>query len=184
MGFPVIVTTAADRVDLPGNPGDRGPIVVMGVSGSGKSTVGAALARHLGVPFADADDLPPAANIEKMSAGEPLTDEDRWPWLDIVGEWLAAHADGGVMSCSALRRAYRDRLRSWAPGLRFVHLDGEASLIAMRQSAREGHFMPPSLQASQQRALEALDPDEPGVRVDVEATVEALVATVARDLDA
>lgn len=168
--------------DLPSRP--SGPVVVMGISGSGKSTVGAALARHLDVPFADADDLHPPRNIEKMSAGEPLTDEDRWPWLDVVGEWLAGHPDGGVMSCSALRRAYRDRLRTWAPTVRFVHLDGEASLIADRQSARTDHFMPSSLLTSQQRALEALDPDEAGVRVDVAATVDAVVREVASDLDA
>lgn len=156
----------------------------MGVSGSGKSTVGAALARHLDVPFADADDLHPAQNIAKMSTGRALTDEDRWPWLDVVGQWLADHPEGGVMSCSALRRAYRDRLRTWSPQVRFVHLDGEASLIADRQSSRTGHFMPPSLQVSQQRALEALDPDETGVRVDVAATVDALVRDVACDLDA
>jgi gluconokinase len=162
----------------PGTPGAGGPIVVMGVSGSGKSTVGVALAARLAVPFADADDLHPAANIAKMSAGQPLTDEDRWPWLDIVGGWLAEHPGGGVMSCSALRRSYRDRLRDWCPGVRFVHLDGAAELIAARQAARAGHFMPPSLQASQQRALESLEPDEDGVRVDVRATVEALVTDV------
>lgn len=179
MRSPVIVTTAPEPG---GAPSSGGPVVVMGISGSGKSTVGAALAAHLAVPFADADDLHPPANIAKMSAGEPLTDEDRWPWLDAVGAWLAEHPDGGVMSCSALRRSYRDRLRGWAPGLRFVHLDGESSLIATRQAARVDHFMPPSLLASQQRVLEALDPDEPGVRVDVAATVEALVAGVAEDL--
>src|SRR4029078_12637193 len=92
------------------------PIVVMGVSGSGKSTVGAALAQRLRVPFADADDFHPQANIDKMSAGIPLTDDDRGPWLTIIGGWLAAHADtGGVVSCSALRRAYRDVLTAAAP---------------------------------------------------------------------
>lgn len=151
------------------------PIVVMGVSGSGKSTVGAALAARLGLPFADADDLHPEANVEKMSAGEPLEDDDRWPWLDEVGAWLAEHPAGGVMSCSALRRAYRDRLRQAAPGTWFLHLDGDAATIAARQSARHGHFMPTSLQASQESTLERLGDDEAGLRADVAATPEEIV---------
>lgn len=152
----------------------------MGVSGSGKSTVGRALATHLGATFVDADDLHPPANIVKMRAGHPLTDEDRWPWLDSVGRWLAANADppGGVTSCSALRRVYRDRLRSCAPTTFFVHLDGDPHLIAARQPARLGHFMPSSLQASQQRLLEPLSTDEAGVRVDVAGSVDELVARV------
>lgn len=154
------------------------PVVVMGVSGSGKSTVGAALAARLGVPFVDGDDLHPAANVERMRAGEPLTDEDRRPWLDAVGAWLAAHPDGGVTACSALRRSYRDRLRAHAPGVRFVHLDGDPELVARRQAARRGHFMPTSLQASQQATLEPLDRDEPGVRVDVALPPDALVERV------
>lgn len=151
----------------------------MGVSGCGKSTVGAALAARLGVPFADADDLHPPANIAAMTAGRALTDEDRWPWLDVVGSWLAAHASGGVMSCSALRRPYRDRLRSWSPALRLVHLDGAEPLIAARQRARSGHFMPTSLLASQLRTLEPLHPDEGGVRIDVGTSVESLVSDLA-----
>ena len=99
------------------------PIVVMGVSGSGKSTVGAALAQRLGVPFADADDFHPPANIAKMTAGIPLDDDDRYPWLDAIGHWLAEHCgDGGVMSCSALKRKYRDQLRKHCPQTEFVHL--------------------------------------------------------------
>lgn len=151
------------------------PLVVMGVSGSGKSTVGAALAERLDVPFADGDDLHPAANVARMGAGEALTDEDRWPWLDAVGTWLAAHPDGGVMACSALRRSYRDRLRSHAPTTRFVHLDGDPDLVAERQAARRDHFMPASLQGSQQATLEPLDPDEAGVRVDVALPLDVLV---------
>ena len=101
------------------------PIVVMGVSGSGKSTVGAALAQRLGVPFADADDFHPAANIAKMTAGIPLDDDDRAPWLDAIGFWLAQHCySGGVMSCSALKRKYRDQLRRHCPVTEFVHLSG------------------------------------------------------------
>lgn len=150
----------------------------MGVSGSGKSTVGAALAARLGVPFVDGDDLHPAANVDRMRAGEPLTDEDRRPWLDAVGAWLAAHPDGGVTACSALRRSYRDRLRAHAPSTWFVHLDGDPALVAERQAARRGHFMPASLQASQQATLEPLEPDEAGVRVDVALPPEVLVEQV------
>ena len=161
------------------------PLVVMGVSGSGKSTVASALAARLGAAYVDGDDLHPAANLAKMHAGHPLTDEDRWPWLDDVGRWLADHAapPGGVTACSALRRAYRDRLRAWAPGTLLVHLDGDPALIAARQSARRGHFMPSSLQASQQSTLEPLAPDEAGVVVDVAASVEDLVDRVVRLLD-
>src|ERR1700750_1550141 len=105
------------------------PIVVMGVSGSGKSTVGAALAQRLRVPFADADDFHPEANIAKMSAGHPLDDEDRRPWLEAIGDWLAAHPGGGVMSCSALKRAYRDQLRNHCPEVEFLHLVGTPEVI-------------------------------------------------------
>lgn len=150
----------------------------MGVSGSGKSTVGAALAARLGVPFVDGDDLHPAANVDRMRAGEPLTDEDRRPWLDAVGAWLAAHPGGAVTACSALCRSYRDRLRTHAPQAWFVHLDGDPALVAGRQAARRGHFMPASLQASQQATLEPLEPDEAGVRVDVALSPDALVEQV------
>ncbi|MEV1011015.1 gluconokinase [Streptomyces sp. NPDC049881] len=143
----------------------------MGVSGSGKSTVGELLADRLGVPYADADDFHSPANIAKMSAGTPLTDEDRWPWLDAIGAWAAGRAaDGGaVVTCSALKRAYRDRLRAAAPGLFFVHLDGSRELIAGRMAAREGHFMPGALLDSQLAALEPLQEDERGARVDIGA---------------
>lgn len=150
----------------------------MGVSGSGKSTIGSALAARLDVPFVDGDDLHPAANVDRMRAGEPLSDEDRRPWLDAVGAWLAAHPEGGVTACSALRRSYRDRLRAHAPSAWFVHLDGDPALVAGRQAARRGHFMPASLQASQQATLEPLEPDEPGVRVDVALPPETLVEQV------
>ena len=151
-------------------------IVVMGVSGSGKSTVGAALAQRLGVPFADADDFHPAANIAKMHAGHPLDDDDRYPWLEAIGEWLAEHdAEGGSMSCSALKRIYRDQLRRHAPRVSFVHLDGTHQVIARRQASRPGHFMPASLLASQFATLEPLDPDEHGVVLDVDQSVDAIV---------
>ena len=148
----------------------------MGVSGSGKSTVGAALATRLDVPFEDGDDLHPPENVAKMARGEPLDDADRRPWLDRVGGWLAENSDGGVIACSALRRSYRDRLREHCPGVDFLHLDGDAELLARRQAGRSGHFMPPSLLSTQLRTLEPLAPDELGVVVDVDQPVDAIVA--------
>jgi gluconokinase len=152
------------------------PIVVMGVSGSGKSTVGAALAQRLRVPFGDADDFHPPANIEKMSAGHPLNDEDRFPWLEAIGDWLAARCeDGGVMSCSALKRKYRDQLRRHCPDVIFLHLAGTPEVIGRRQASRPGHFMPPSLLASQFETLEPLGTDERGVTIDVDQDIDAIV---------
>jgi gluconokinase len=142
-------------------------IVVMGVSGSGKTTVGRALAARLGVVYAEADEFHPPANIAKMSAGHPLTDEDRWPWLRSIADWIGAHeVDGGVATCSALKRTYRDLLRSGGPVF-FVHLAGGPDLIAGRLGARHGHFMPAALLDSQIADLEPLDPDEPGVVLDI-----------------
>ncbi|MEE4545657.1 gluconokinase [Streptomyces sp. V4-01] len=144
-------------------------IVVMGVSGSGKSTVGGLLAERLGVPYAEADDFHPPANIAKMSAGHPLDDTDRAPWLDAIAGWIEERAGhGGVVSCSALRRRYRDRLRRDAPDLFFLHLDGSPELIASRLAARMQHFMPSGLLASQFEALEPLEPDEAGAVVPVD----------------
>ncbi len=152
------------------------PIVVMGVSGSGKSTVGAALAQRLGVPFADADDFHPPANIAKMTAGVALDDDDRHPWLDAIGRWLADRCDGGgVMSCSALKRKYRDQLRSHCAQTEFVHLSGSPEVIAARQASRPGHFMPASLMASQFATLEPLQPDERGVTLDVDHDIDSIV---------
>ncbi|WP_237318779.1 gluconokinase [Streptomyces sp. JJ36] len=143
-------------------------VVVMGVSGSGKTTVGEELAGRLAVPFAEADDFHPAASITKMSSGTPLDDEDRRPWLDAIARWLGAHTDeGGVVACSALRRRYRDRLRASAPETVFVHLDGPEELIAERLRRRKGHFMPAELLRSQFEALEPLEEDERGVTVSV-----------------
>lgn len=154
------------------------PIVVMGVSGSGKSTVGAALAQRLGVPFADADDLHPPASIDKMTTGVALDDDDRNPWLEAIGRWLAQRCDtGGVMSCSALKRKYRDQLRSHCPQTEFVHLSGAPEVIAARQASRPGHFMPPSLMASQFATLEPLQADEPGVTLDVDHDIDWIVAS-------
>ncbi|MBY0387350.1 MAG: gluconokinase [Mycobacterium pseudokansasii] len=153
----------------------RCPIVVVGVSGSGKSTVGAAFAQRLGVAFLDADTLHPPANIAKMAAGQPLDDQDRYPWLRRVGEWLAAHRDGGVTSCSALKRSYRDQLRAHCPELEFLHLSGSADVIARRLANRAVHFMPVELLRSQLDTLEPLGGDESGVVVDVHQDVDAIV---------
>ena len=151
------------------------PIVVMGVSGSGKSTVGAALAQRLRVPFADADDFHPAANITKMTAGHALDDDDRRPWLDVIGQWLATHSGGGVMSCSALKLAYRDQLRLHCPDVEFLHLAGTPEVISRRQASRPGHFMPASLLASQFAILEPLTADERGIDVDVDQNIDCIV---------
>lgn len=155
-------------------------LLVMGVSGSGKSSFGAALAEALALPFADADAFHPAANIAKMQAGTPLTDADRWPWLDALGAWLAARP--GVVACSALRRAYRDRLRQAAPGLRLLYLEGAPALIAARQAARPGHFMPQSLMASQFATLEPPGPDENPLVLDVAQPLDQLVAQAKNSL--
>jgi gluconokinase len=152
------------------------PIVVMGVSGSGKSTVGAALAQRLRVPFADADDFHPPANIAKMTAGEPLNDDDRYPWLEAIGTWLGEHCDGGgVMSCSALKRKYRDQLRKHCPGVEFLHLSGTPEVIGRRQASRPGHFMPASLLQSQFATLEPLEADEHGKAIDVDQNIDSIV---------
>lgn len=146
----------------------RPQVVVMGVSGSGKSTVGEQVAHRLGVPFVDGDALHPAANVAKMASGVPLTDEDRIPWLRAVGRALAETApEGAVVACSALKRAYRDLIRAEAPDAVFAELDGDRALLAARMAARPGHFMPVSLLDSQLATLEPLQPDEDGVRLDV-----------------
>lgn len=151
------------------------PIVVMGVSGAGKSTVGTILAQRLSVPFADADNFHPSGNVAKMAAGEPLDDADRYPWLQRLGEWLAQHRDGGVLSCSALKRSYRDQLRKHCPFVVFLHLTGSPQLIARRQAHRTDHFMPAALMKSQFDTLEPLGADENGVAVDVSADTESIV---------
>jgi gluconokinase len=150
-------------------------VLLMGVSGSGKTTLGPLLAEGLGVRFADADDFHPPDNVAKMARGEALTDADRAPWLDAIGAWLAAQP-GGVAGCSALKRAYRDRLRAVVPGLRLVFLHGDAGLIAARQAVRPGHFMPASLMASQFATLEPPAPEEGAVTLDIGEPPAALVA--------
>ncbi|WIE76323.1 gluconokinase [Curtobacterium sp. MCSS17_007] len=162
------------------------PVLVMGVSGSGKSTIGQALADALaeqGRPstFVDADDLHPAANKEKMRHGTPLTDEDRWPWLDACAARIAEVQASGhrcVMANSALKRVYRDRLRSAAPDLVIAFLDGSYELIADRQAHRHHEYMPSSLLDSQFATLERPQPDETAVAVSIEGSVDDTVATI------
>ncbi len=158
-------------------------IIIMGVSGCGKSSVGAGLSQRLGIPYRDGDDLHPAANVEKMRAGHPLNDDDRWPWLDRVAAVLAADAPV-IIGCSALRRAYRDRLRAGAGGpVHFVHLAGSRELLAKRMSARTGHYMPLSLLDTQLAALEPPSPDE-ALTIDIDQTLDAIITTAAKGIRA
>ena len=146
-------------------------IVVMGVSGSGKTTVATGIATAMEWEFAEGDDFHPAANVEKMRRGRPLTDDDRWPWLEAIGAWISAKEAAGesaVVTCSALRRAYRDVLRRDRPHVRFLHVAAPRGVIADRVEHRAGHYMPPSLLPSQLATLEPLAPDEPGVSVTTE----------------
>lgn len=149
--------------------------VVMGVSGCGKTTVGIAFAQAIGARFVDGDDLHPPENVAKMSAGVPLTDADRWPWLDRVAGVLTGDV---VAGCSALKRAYRDRIRAGVGSVRFLHLAGSRGVIAARMAARPGHFMPLGLLDSQFAALEPLGPDEEGVTVDIDQPLGAIVAAL------
>ncbi|UOD33678.1 gluconokinase [Massilia violaceinigra] len=153
----------------------------MGVSGCGKSTVGQALAQELGVPFVEGDQFHPPANVAKMSAGMPLDDDDRAGWLLALQARIREARAGGaglVLSCSALKRRYRDLLREGDPALRFAHLDGPRELIAARMRARAGHYMPPSLLDSQLRDLEALQSDEAGVLLDIGSAPGQQVARI------
>ncbi|WP_261620963.1 gluconokinase [Pseudarthrobacter equi] len=153
-------------------------VVVMGVSGCGKTTIGDLVARQLGVPFLDGDSLHPVENVAKMAAGTPLTDEDRWPWLATVGAELANAGDGGmVLACSALRRSYRDAIRQQAPDTVFLHLHGSKEVLTARTEGRSGHFMPPALLESQLATLEPLAADEAGAVVDIAAPVDEVVAS-------
>jgi len=160
---------------------DKPLVVVMGVSGSGKSTVGAAAAALLGIGFVDGDDLHPLTNVDKMTAGIPLTDDDRWPWLATVGDTLAA-SDGLVVACSALKRSYRDAIRERAPRAFFVLLTGSPETIGARLSKREDHFMPASLLQSQFDTLEPLGADERGVALDIGSTPHQLAARLVEAL--
>jgi gluconokinase len=160
-------------------------LVVMGVSGSGKSTIADALAKRLDWRFEDGDKFHPASNVAKMSAGQPLTDEDRWPWLQAIADEidrLCGKGQRAVVACSALRRAYRNVLVHGRDDVRIVFLDGTEALIAGRLAARRGHFMPPGLLASQFKTLEPPTADERPVTVSIDATVEAIVDDIIRQL--
>jgi gluconokinase len=167
-------------------PQRRLPVVVMGVSGTGKSSVAAGLAQLLGVPWIDGDDLHAPEAVARMRAGQPLADVDRWPWLDRIGACLAngtAAPNGVVVACSALRRAYRDRLRAASAELQFVFLDGPPALIHQRMAQRSGHYMPPALLDSQLHTLEAPDASEADVlHARIDAPVAQIVAAVGAQL--
>ena len=155
----------------------------MGVSASGKTTVGRPVAERLGWPFQEGDDLHPAANIAKMASGHPLTDADRAPWLAAIGAWIdrqIASGASGVITCSALKRAYRDQLSAGRPAVRFVYLQGDESMIRARIDHRTGHFMPPSLLDSQFADLEPPTPDEHPIVIDIRQPVEAQVDEICR----
>lgn len=154
-------------------------VIVMGVSGSGKTTVAKSLAQQLGWAFAEGDDFHPESNVQKMARGVALTDDDRWPWLRLIGDWIDGHAQGGpgaVITCSALKRSYRELLSDGRPGVRFCEIEVPAEELERRLATREGHYMPASLLPSQLATLEHLQDDEPGVRVDARGSADEVVA--------
>jgi gluconokinase len=160
-------------------------LIVMGVSGSGKSTIGEKLAERLGWSFEDGDKFHPASNVAKMSAGQPLTDEDRWPWLQAIANEIDRVCEAGrhvVIACSALKRAYRDVLVHGRSDVRIIYLKGTEELIASRLALRKGHFMPPGLLASQFKTLEPPDSSENPIAVPIDAPVDAIVEDIVRQL--
>ncbi|MCL2450619.1 MAG: gluconokinase [Polyangiaceae bacterium] len=156
------------------------PFLVMGVAGSGKTTIGQALAARLGWPFADGDAFHPPANVAKMSAGVPLSDDDRLPWLDAIAAWLRerVESDGAVVACSALKRAYRDRLRAASPALRVVYLEGSREDLEARLASRREHFFPSALLDSQLAALEPPGADEDAILVGIDQSPERAVSEI------
>ena len=162
-------------------------VVVMGVSGAGKTTVARALAGRLGWPLLEGDDLHPAANVARMRAGAPLSDDDRRPWLTLLAAWVGEQEQAGhsaVLACSALRRAHRERLRAGHPSVWCAHLQVPPALLSARVEGRAGHWMAPSLLASQLATLEPLGKDEPGVRLDGQRPVPEVVDALVAALDA
>jgi gluconokinase len=161
-------------------------VVVMGVAGSGKTTVAKGIAVSMNWLFAEGDAFHPEANVEKMHSGVPLTDEDRWPWLRLIGDWMSEQEEAGVsavITCSALRRVYRDLLRENRPAVRFCHMTPAEAEIADRLEHRAGHYMPPSLLPSQLATLEPLEPDEPGVTVSGQGSQTEVLDRVLHALD-
>jgi gluconokinase len=162
-------------------------VVVMGVSGSGKSTTAEEVVRRLGWDFAEGDDFHPPANVEKMRAGHPLDDEDRWPWLRTLAAWIGEHEQAGrsvVVTCSALKRSYRDLLCDGHPSVWFAHVTADADLIRERLQHRSGHYMPASLLDSQLATLEPLQDDEPGARISGAGAPDDVVESLLTTLDA
>jgi gluconokinase len=174
------------RISVPDKPGEIPcALVVMGVSGSGKSNIAVALAKKLSWIYEDGDRFHPASNVAKMSAGHPLTDEDRWPWLQAIADEIDRVCKAGqraVIACSALKRAYRDVLVHGRPDVRIVFLDGTKDLIASRLAQRKGHFMPPGLLESQFKTLEPPDANENPVSVSIDASVDVIVDDIIRQL--
>lgn len=161
------------------------PMVIMGVSGTGKNSVGEYLAVELGIDFVDGDDLHPASNVQKMRSGTPLEDEDRVPWLKEIGVQLAAYQakqQGVIIACSALKRWYRELLRHYAPDVLFIHLAGGAEILTPRMQAREGHFMPVSLLQSQLATLESLANFERFIEVDISPSIVEVQRDALRQL--
>ena len=161
-------------------------LIVMGVSGSGKTTIGERLAARIGWRYEDADAFHPARNVAKMSAGQPLTDEDRWPWLRAIADEIDRTSEAGervVIGCSALRRVYRDMLVRGRSDIRIIYLQGTQALIAGRLGERKGHFMPPGLLTSQFKTLEPPTPDEHAVTVSIDAPIETIVSDILRQLE-
>jgi carbohydrate kinase (thermoresistant glucokinase family) len=174
-------------IDMPASAPSVDPsvLIVMGVSGSGKTTIGTKLAERLHWPCADGDQFHPQSNIDKMHSGHPLTDEDRWPWLRAIAAYIdgiRAKGECAVITCSALKRAYRDILIGDRADVRLVYLKGERDLIAKRLASRHGHFMPPGLLDSQFAALEPPSDDEHPIIVSIDATPDAIVDTIVEAL--
>ncbi|MCC9205679.1 gluconokinase [Arthrobacter sp. zg-Y769] len=160
-------------------------LVIMGVAGSGKTTIANLLSKRLGWIAAEADEFHPAVNIAKMSAGVPLDDDDRWPWLYAIRDWMGTQAENGrctIVTCSALKRTYRNVLSQASGEVTFVHLDGSTEVLAERMKTRSGHFMPPSLLPSQISTLEPLSPEESGIRIEITDSPAEIVDAVLRHL--